>query len=479
MKKEGILIVDIGTSKVHTNLVDVTNGTLIEAKAFPYSWVHPKEGWSEVDPASMWDAAENAVKAIVASVKGKHEIKAIGFSYIGDSLLAVDKNMNPLGNMILAMDSRAVQEAQEFVTEFGEKEFTRITGSVIMPELVPFKIMWLRKNQPDLFKKAAKFWNIQQYFNFKLGLGDTTDYTMASRKILFNIHEFCWSPEICKFLSIAPEMLGDKVVSADSIIGSIKHFGKAEFEHEIPVMLGAHDSESGMVGLGCIPGSDAILGNVTGTYDHVGYLVKDFPKQLEGFFGSWNGPVKDSYVVLGATIAGPNLDWFVNTFYPDEGIKAINRLFESYTFDGSNNVFLTKGIQTGDGRIQGIHLKATLEDLFKSVIEGVTYPLKGVSDQLAIFNGRKFGCMRIGGGGAKSDKWSQLKADMFGIKVEKVENIEVSSIGAAVMAAVSENFYPDLSTAMKNLISVNRTFEPNREITQRYKERYTEYLSRS
>ena len=200
---------------------------------------------------------------------------------------------------------------------------------------------------------------------------------------------------------------------------------------------------------------------------------------MEGFFGSWNGPVKDCYVVLGATIAGPNLDWFVNTFYPDEGSKAINRLFGSYTFDGRNNVFLTKGIQTGDGRIQGIHLKATLEDLFKAVIEGVTFPLKGVSDQLTKYNGRSFGCMRIGGGGAKSDQWSQLKADMFGIKVEKVENIEVSSIGAAVMACVSENIYPDLATAMQNLISVNKTFEPHREITQRYQERFEEFLSRS
>jgi xylulokinase len=475
--KEGILVVDVGTSKVHTNLVDISNGSLLEAKAFPYSWVHPKEGWSEVDPVSIWNAAENAVDAVITASKNKYEIKALAFSYIGDSLLPVDKDYNPLGNIILAMDSRARQETQEFVDQFGEKEFTRITGSVVMPELVPFKIMWLRKNLPDVFNKTAKLWNVQQYINNKLGLGDATDYTMASRKILFNIHEKRWSPELCEFLKITPEMLGEKEATADSIIGTIRRFGRVDFGIDIPVMLGAHDSECGMIGLGCIPGSDAVLGNVTGTYDHVGYLVKEYPKQLEGFFGSWNGPVKDCYVVLGATIAGPNLDWFVNTFYPEEGTAAINRLFGSYDFDGSNCVFLTQGIQTGDGRLRGLHLKATLEDIFKAVIEGVTYPLKGVADQLAKYNGSSFGCMRIGGGGAKSQKWSQLKADMFGITVEEVENIEVSSIGAAIMGAVSQNLYPDLASAMQNMISVRRTFEPNAAINQQYKERYKEFLS--
>jgi xylulokinase len=474
---DGILIVDIGTSKVHTNLVDIANGDLLETKSCSYTWIHPQEGWSEADPESIWKAAESTIQAIEETSRKKYEIKAIAFSYIGDSLLIVDKKFRPLRNMILAFDNRARLETQEFIDQFSEKEFTRITGSTIMPELVPFKIMWLMKNQPDLFKETAKLWNIQQFMNHKLGLVDATDFTLACRKILFDIHNKKWSDELCEYLKISPEMLGNDILPSDSIIGSINRFGTVSFEQEIPVMLGAHDSESGMIGLGCIPGSDDVIGNITGTYDHIGYLPKTYADKLEGFITSYCGPLKDSYVLLGATIAGPNLDWFVKTFYPQENLAAIDRLFNLYRFDGMNKVYLTRGVQTGNGCIRGINFNTKLENIFQAVVEGVTYPLKDIFTQMKKFNGRNFGRMRVGGGGAKSDQWSQLKSDMFQIYMEKVVNTEISSLGAAIMAAVSEGYYSDISTAMSQMIRVVKTFEPNEVVSKRYEERFREFLA--
>ena len=474
--REGILVVDVGTSKVHTNLIDISNGSLIETRSSSYNWVHPQEGWSEIDPDSIWRAAENCVSEIVSEIENKASIKALAFSFIGDSLLAVDKDNNPLGNLILAFDSRAKDEAQELNDRFGDSNFKSITGNSIMAEICPSKILWLRKNAPDLFKKTASFLSIQQYINIKLGLGDVTDCTLACRKVLFDVRKKEWSEPLCEFLQITPDMLGEVVVEADKIIGSISKFGDIQFGHEIPVILGSHDSESGMIGLGCIPGSDKVLGNIAGTYDHLGYLVKQYRDYPEDYFTSYLGPVENSFVLMGVSIAGPNLDWYINTFHEDEGLAAINRLFARYEFDGSNKVMLTNGIQTGNGCIRGIHFGATQESIFKAIVEGVTYPLKRTMNQLQKYNGKQFESLRIGGGGAKSDQWSQLKADMFDIAIEKVENIEISSMGAAIMAAVSLGIYSDLSSAMQNLINVQTTFEPRTDITARYEERYSEYL---
>jgi len=475
--KEGILVVDVGTSKVHINLLDVSTGDLVLSNASSYSWIHPKEGWSEVDPASIWQAAEKSVKAVVSSAKGVCDIKAVAFSYIGDSLLPVDKELNPLGNMILAFDARAKQETLDFKEKFGEEKFSQITGSPLIAEFVPFKMLWIKKNQPEIFKKTARFWTIQQYMNHRLNLADVNDYTLACRKLLIDVKKKNWSPELCEFLQVTPEMLGEDIRTADSMIGTIKNFGSVNFEHEIPVILGAHDSECGMLGLGCLPGSDKVIGNITGTYDHVGYLTKDYIEKLVGFTTSYCGPLKDSFVFMGATIAGPNLDWFVNTFYPSEGLGAINRLFAATLFDGTNKLYLTRGIQTGDGCITGLNFGTTLENLFVAIIEGVTYPLKGSMAQMKVHNGRNFGAMRVGGGGAKSEKWLQLKANMFDIQVEKVKNIEISSVGTAIMAAVNLGCYSDYESAMQKMIGIKSVFKPLSEIVQRYDERYNDFLS--
>lgn len=476
--KQGILVVDVGTSKVHVNLMDIDDGSLICTQASSYSWFHPKEGWSEVNPNAIWQAAENTVAAVVASSAKLAEIKAIAFSYIGDSLLPVDKEMNPIGNMILAFDARAQVEAREINKEFGADKFMLITGSNLVAEFVPAKLLWLRKNQPELFKQTARFWNIQQFFNYRLGLSDVTDFTLASRKLLMNAASKSWSPELCDFLRVNPEMLGTKITTADSEVGRVRQFGRARFDHEIPVILGAHDSESGMIGLGCIPGSDAVIGNITGTYDHVGYLTNEYIQQRSGFSTSYSGPIKDSFVFMGASIAGPSVDWFVNTFHPGEGASAIDRLFKENVFDGTNKIFLTQGVQTGDGTIRGINFETTPNDLFKAIVEGVTFPLKSTMELMIRVNGRNFGSMRVGGGGAKSDGWLQLKANMFNIQVERVKNIEISSMGAAIMAAVNLDYYHSFEDAMKNLISVQTSFSPSQEIVHRYNEKYEEYLSK-
>ena len=475
--KEGILIVDVGTSKVHINLIDIYNGALICATASPYSWIHPKEGWSEVDPNEIWNAAEKAVDEVLLLSANTCDIKAIAFSYIGDSLLLVDKNLNPLHNLILAFDARAKIEAQEIIRDFSEDKFMQITGSNLIPEFVPSKLLWLKKNQPALFQKAAYFWNIQQFFNHRLGLPDVTDFTLASRKIMIDIKKNDWSIDLCRYLEINPETLGTQISPADSIIGEINNFGKVNFKRSIPVMLGAHDSECGMIGLGCIPGSDAVIGNITGTYDHIGYLTKAYIETRQGFSTSYSGPLKDSYVFMGASIAGPSVDWFVKTFYPNEGSAVINRLFNETQFDGKNKLLLTQGIQTGDGRLQGINFNTDLQDIFKAIVEGITFPLKGTMELMLKVNGKRFGSMRVGGGGAKSDGWLQLKANMFNLKVERVENIEISSIGAAIMATVVLGYHHKLEDAMNNMIAVESTFQPSEEIVKNYNERFEEFLN--
>jgi len=395
---ECVLVVDVGTSKVHVNAISINDGKTLLNKILPYKWIHAAEGWSEADAQYEWEMAQNAVEEVVSNCKGKYEIMAIAFSHIGSGLLLMDRDGNPAGNMILAMDYRATEEVKQIFGEFNDEDSTILKYKAYAASLPPAKVLWLKKNKPDDFNKAVVIGNIQHFFNMKLGLGALTDLTIASGGGFYNTKNKSYDESLCNFIGFPKEKLGEEPLLADTIIGRIKKFGRVELGKELPVILGTHDCTSGMLGLGCIPGSDAVIANVTGTYDHIGCLGTTYDEAYLPFCG----PVKDSYVFLtGAAVSGPNLDWFIKTFYPNEGLAAIDRLFNLYPLDGLNKVFLTKDINCGDGTIQGLNLTTTSGDLFKAIIEGLTFPLVSAVKALEIKNGGKYGCLRIGGGRRK------------------------------------------------------------------------------
>jgi xylulokinase len=472
-----ILSIDIGTSKVRTHLIGIDDGRLLETRSYTFHWVHPSEGWSEVDVLQVWESTQKAVAEMVEISKWEYAIKGIGFSFISDSLVLVGKDHQPLRNMILSFDNRARVEARQIADEYGVEKLLEVADSPIKPEWVPPKILWLKKNQPELFHQAVYFLNLQQFILLKLGLGTLTDYTQACRKMLYDIPQKQWSESFCSYLGISVESLGGEVKSADSVAGKIRRFGSVDLGQELPVILGAHDTECGLFGLGCIPGPAPLLGDVTGTFDLIGYFEKTFVQKSAGFLLSYWGPVIESYVILlGVSVSGPTLEWYVRTFHPDEGSGIINRLFSEYPLDGTNKVLVTRGIESGDGCIRGINPNTTRGDLFKAVIECGTYPLLAGIKQAEMFKGKKFNCLRIGGAGAKNDQWPQLKADMFDMRVETVKNKEISSLGAALFAAVGMGCYPDYESAVSHMVQMARVFEPHPEITRRYQERFAEFL---
>jgi len=135
-----------------------------------------------------------------------------------------------------------------------------------------------------------------------------------------------------------------------------------------------------------------------------------------------------------------------------------------------------RGIHTGNGGLTGINLASSLEDIFKAIVEGITFSLKTFIEDLTKINRDKFQSIRIGGVGAKSDKWLQLKANVFDIPIEKVSTIEISSVGVAILAAKSLAVYDSLNEAMNQMISVEKKFNPDPTAKERYKERFNEFI---
>ncbi len=471
--KRAILGVDFGLSKINSTLIDVENGALLYEAEKRYIWERQSDNYMDTNPEQLWEVSQQVTEEILMKRDpAQIEITAVVLSCFGETIVPVDATGNHLYPILGSNDIRALEEAAEIAKVMPN--YSSITGGYVSPASGISKLLWIKNHHHEAFEKTAGFFSLQQYILKKMGMDPVNDYTLASRKMMLDIREKAWSEEIMKYLEITPEQLGAVYPSAH-VVGEIDHYGRANFGRKVTVVAGGHDACSSALGLGIPPENDvSLIGNNAGTWNLMNLYYNRFvdttvhaPKLTPG-----SGPVKGSYYFQAAGAVGPLLDWFVHTLC---GGKSLAEVSSQAVYDATCNIRLTQDPMEGDGRLRGISLTSELEDVFTGIIESITFPLKDMLEQFENLTGRKFEAMRISAGGAKADNWVQLKANVMNITMERVENIQASAVGAAVNAAVGVGIYSNHDEAIRNMVRVNKIFEPQPEMVRRYQERAEEF----
>jgi xylulokinase len=469
MKEACILVVDFGTSNVRASQVTLT-GEIRNISCQKIEVLHPDYNYAEIDLDDLWAKTQQVIENIWNRKNGA-QFLAMSFSFLGDSLILVDEKQQPIGNMIVSFDRRAEKEAEILKQEFGEENFLQVTGSKVLPELLPSKLMWLKKHAKAEWQRTNKIWNLQQYLMNQLGLADQTDYTLASRKCLFDIQTETWNDKLIHYLKIEEEKTNQTIQECSTIIGTISRIGDTNLGQELPVILGAHDSECAMLGLGVDASEPELVGNIMGTFDLLGSIrqVKKRPDQtayptLEVTHGLEKGTV----IVGGSIIAGAYLEWFMREIV--HGEKDFTSLNASVDLDNIQQAAFLLQNENQRNHLLDFDLSFSMDDLFKAIIEGSVYELAKIFTQMEAEQDIKR--LRIGGGGSQSDPWAQLKADVFGLPVERVKNKEVSSIGAAIIAGVGLGIFADYSEGIAQMVKVEKCFQPNVARGKKYINKY-------
>ena len=477
MDRGAVLVIDVGTSTAHACAIALEDGTLLASGRAPIPWLHPHPGWTETEPEALWNAVDEAVAQAVSCLPEGTHIAAVNGSFQGDVILPVDDQDRPLGNFIVGMDQRGAPYIDVLRREFGAERFQRILGC----ELAlwePCKYLYLTRERPEVMARARRLVNVQEYVLFRMGLGFHQDETLASRKVMRDLHTGAWSPELCDFTGVTPALLGEEILPSSAVVGEVKRIGRTQLPMAVPVLVGAHDCEMGAIGVGVAPGDGTIVANIAGTNDHISCFADHAPDTTGKPFITFQSPFRGSYVTICAHFVGANVNWGVNRLFPEMGDYAatIRTVFDRIRLDGTGTAFYTgAGIHAAQGTFCRIDLETTREDLFAALIEGSAYPLKAPFDAICAENGGKCRVLRIGGGGAIADKQVQLKADLFRIPIERVANNEISAVGAAALAAVTLGEYSTLREAQEQMVRVRDRFEPDAEVSARYQERYARW----
>jgi len=488
----GYIGVDVGTSGTKAILID-REGNLLASATCSYDLSTPRPGWAEQDPEDWWNATKESIRRVLEdSSVDRKEINGIGLSGQMHGTVFLDGKNRVLRPAILWCDQRTAAECDYITETIGKARLTRLTCNPALTGFSAPKIVWLRDNEPETYKKVEKVLLPKDYIRFRLSGEFAGEVSDASGTLLFDVSNRRWSDEVLDKLEIPAKWLPPVY---ESVEPSTKLRGDLAAELGLttgtPIVGGGGDQAAGGVGNGVV--EEGLVSTALGTSGVV-FASSDSPKLDEqSRVHTFCHAAPGIWHVMGVMLsAGGSLQWFRNNLGGEEISEAGKKNMDPYEIltskaeaapVGSEGlIFLPylAGERTpypdpfARGVFYGISHRHDKAHLIRSVMEGVTY---GLRDSLEIFHGMEIEVnqIRASGGGARSKLWRQMQADMFNSPVVTIDKDEGPAYGVALLAAVGTGAYSSVAEACDSTISINSQVEPIPENVDRYNAYYQIY----
>ncbi|MCL2352924.1 MAG: FGGY family carbohydrate kinase [Firmicutes bacterium] len=437
-----------------------------------------KNGWFEIDPNAVWDAAAAVIREAAAAVRG--DVSAVGVSSFGESAVPVDADGNVLANAILYTDPRGAEECALM------EPYRDITKLRPHPMYTLPKILWIRKNRPELFEKTRRFLLFEDFTLFKLTGNCRISYSEASRTGCFDVAERRFAPRIFADLGLSPDIFSAPA-QAGTPAGALLPGVAAELglRADAIVSVGGQDQVCSAVGAGAVESGAAALG--IGTVECItpvfGAPIAD-AAVLDCGYCCVPYAVGGKYVTYAYNYTGGALlRWFRDAIAPGGAVgKDVYQKFDARVKDRPTNLLLlpyfagaaTPFMDTAaTGAIFGLKLTSTAEDIYRAILEGCCFEMLVNIERLAEA-GVTIGGVTATGGGA-SETWLRMKADVFGFPVRSLENSEAGTMGAAIMAGAAAGVFGSVGEGVKKMVRCAGEFLPNPEARGYYMEKYEKY----
>jgi len=471
--------IDIGTGGVRMLAMDESGKILkIVTRDYP---LYQNGADSEQDPADWWKQSADALREMTAEVKN---IAAVSFSGQMHGLVVLDESDKIIRRAMLWNDQRTTAECDYLNNEIGRDKLIENTANVALTGFTLPKILWMKKHEPDNFKRIAKIMLPKDYIAYKLSGVFATDESDASGTLLLDVSKRAWSPFMLETTGLRADQL-PKVFPSSGAVGKVTAEAAKEtgLSESTVVVIGGGDQATGAVGTGTVANGMCSLSLGTSGVVFVAgdnFAVDRGTSAVHSFCHA-----SGKYHMMGVTLgAAASTKWWIEDIlgtgdYPGEQ-AAIK------TEDLGNNTVYYLPYLSGErtpindpyarGAFVGMTTLTSRADMTLAILEGVAYSLR---DNLEAI--KKLGVTatsaRIIGGGAKSPLWCQIMANVLNLRVDKINSDEGPALGAAILAAVGAGAYATVEEACAKLISVTQSFNPEAGAVERYNKRYPVYNS--
>ncbi|MCX2455102.1 glycerol kinase GlpK [Lacticaseibacillus nasuensis] len=468
-----ILAIDEGTTSTRAVIIDHDGQPVAEAqREFPQYF--PQPGWVEHNPNEIWNAVLSTIAtAFINSGIQPKQIAGVGITNQRETTVVWDKATGlPIYNAIVWQSRQTTDIANQLKAAGHADLIHDHTGLLIDPYFSATKIRWILDHVPGAQERAENgellFGTIDTWLTWKLSGGavHVTDYTNASRTMLFNIHTLQWDPEILKLLNIPRAML--PTVRSNSEVyantASYHFYGSA-----VPIAGMAGDQQSALFGqLALQPGM------VKNTYGTGSFIVMNTGEQPTmsannllttigyGVDGQVNYALEGSVFVAGSAIQWLRDGMELVDHAPDS--EAAARASQSHDEVYVVPAFTGLGAPYWDtdarGAVFGLTRGTTRNDFIKATLQSLAYQSRDVVDTMKKDTGIAIPTLRVDGGAANNDYLMQFQADILGTPVERAANLETTALGAAYLAGLAVGFWRD-TAELETLAKVGKRFTPS------------------
>ena len=486
--------IDAGTTSMKAALFDL-EGHLLAIDRQEYQLVTPSPAIVELDAEVYWQACCRAVRNVMQqSGTPAEDVKALAISSQGETLIAVDKDGVPLRKAIVWLDNRAVEEAGLIARQFGVEQAFHVTGQPdITPTWPACKILWIKRNEPEIFARAAKFLLVEDYLLYRLTGQFVTEYSVQTSSLLVDIQNKVWWQPIFDFIGMSPDRMG-RLMEPGDVVGPLSPAGAAAIglSTRTIAVTGAMDQMIGAVGAGNI--APGVVTETTGGALAIAVTLDNPLFDPQRHIPCYYHARRDRYCLLPwVQTAGMAFKWFRDQFYHLEAQVAHECGLDPYDLmtraageapAGSDGLVVLPHLEGAScpefnpaarAVFFGATLRHTKAHFARGIMESVAYMLKKNLD-LVEGLGINVAEIRSMGGGARSDLWLKIKADVLQKPVTAVEVEEAACLGAALTAAVATGSFVSLEEGVSHMVRLRETIQPDRDHYAAYQKGYAQYL---
>ncbi len=484
-----LLGIDVGTSGVRALLCD-ENGQVVATATTEHPSSSPKPLWSEQNPEDWWEGACDSVGRALgeAGIIGD-EVSGIGLTGQMHGLVMLDENHEVIRPAILWNDQRTAAECRQITETLGRERLIELVCNPALTGFTAPKILWVRNNEPANYEKCRKVLLPKDYLRFRLSGDFATEVSDASGMLLLDIRERDWSEEMLEALEIDRDLLADCYESPEV---SAQVSGAAAEQIGIPagtpIVGGGGDQAAGAVGNGIV--RTGVISATMGTSGVVFAFSDEVATDPQGRLHTFCHAVPGKWHVMGVVLsAGGSLQWYRNELAEMERAEAEKRGVDPYeilTAEAADAVPGAEGLLflpylTGErtphanpnarGALVGITPRHGKSEVIRSIMEGITFAMR---DSLEIMRwlGVEIEQIRLSGGGARSEFWRQMQADIYGQPVCTINATEGPAYGAALLAGVGTGTWDSVPEACDAAIAVTGENQVNEESKRLYDDLY-------
>lgn len=476
-----IMAIDQGTTSSRAIIFDKA-GNHIGTSQKEFTQYFPEAGWVEHDAHEIWNSVQSVIAgAFIESGVKPDQIAGIGITNQRETTVVWDKETGlPIYHAIVWQSRQSAQIADELKEQGYADIFHEKTGLIIDSYFSATKIRWILDHVPGAQERAEKgellFGTIDSWLVYKLtdGKVHVTDYSNASRTMLFNINTLEWDQEILDILNIPREML-PKVVSNSEIYGLTKtyHF----FGSKVPIAGMAGDQQAALFGqMAFEPG---MVKNTYGTGSFIVMNTGNKPQLsknnlLTTIGYGINGEI--NYALEGSVfVAGSSIQWL------RDGLKLIDKASQSeadaLASKNEDEVYVVPAFvglgapywdQDARGAVFGLTRGTTEKDFIKATLQGIAYQVRDILGAMQEDTGIDIPVLKVDGGATNNDYLMQFQADILNTPVQRAGDLETTALGAAFLAGLAVGYWQDFDE-IKAVIKDGKRFEVQMDDKRRNK----------